>query len=259
MRIKILAIIFASVISFPIHSIVTDAEPTQITIVKHQVDYIESRIDNPVYTYYISASSGAKVYRKESTDSKVLYSIPWGEEVKTCKTNSKKFLGVKFGKTIAGYICKSDVTKQKPQSCTYDISAYHLTAKSYSDMRSITATNTKQYKLRMLATVGEYGIMTVNGRFCVALGSRFDCTIGQYFDIILSSGITIKCVKCDAKANKHTDVTNTYTSISKCATEFYVYAPALYSKCRSQGNLNILDEFKGQVNCIKVYDERIKL
>ena len=255
MKMKILAIIFASVISFPIHSIVTDAEPTQITIIEHQANHI----DNTIRTYYISKSNGANVYKKESKSSKVLYSIPWGEKVKTCKTDSKKFIGVKIGETIVGYICKSDVTKQKPQNCTYDISAYHLTAKSYSDMRSITATNTKQYKLRMLATVGEYGIMTVNGRFCVALGSRFDCDIGQYFDIILSSGITIKCIKCDAKADKHTDVTNTYTSVSKCATEFYVYTPALYFKCRSQGNLNILDEFKGQVNCIRVYRKKVKL
>lgn len=260
MKIKILSIILASVISFSIYTTVTDAEPIpKATIEKHEVDHVDGRIDNTVYTYYISASSGTEVYKKESTGSTVLYSIPWGEKVKTCKSNSKKFLGVKIGKTIVGYICKKDICKEKPRCIMYDISSYHLTAKSYSDMRSITATNTPQYKLRMLATVGDYGIMTVNGRYCVALGSHFDCSIGQYFDIILQNGIVIKCIKCDAKADEHTNANNVYTTVSKCATEFYVYTPALYSAAKNTGNLNCVPMFKGQVNHIKVYQKRIKL
>lgn len=275
-RVTMLAIIFAVIVFFPISKIETDAEaitekqnlevlPMEITNVVFEKK-IEKKTKkeftiyiNDCDTYYITATSGVNIRKKPTIESAVVETYPWSTKVELCKTSKKKYLGVKFEKIILGYICKDYVSKKKPKSRIYDISEYHLKNKSYSDMRTVTAKGTDQYKLRQLTEVGPYGVMTVNGRYCVALGTRFKCAIGQYFDIILSNGTAIRCIKCDVKANEHTDSTNVYTLATKCATEFYCYTPSLYSAGYKSGNLNCIPEFNGYIEAIKVYKERIKL
>ena len=231
-----------------------------ITITRNYVKKAEKQPKEGT-TYYISAESGVNVRRMPTKSAKVVEVLPWSTKVKLYEINSKNFLAWKNEKTntITGYIHRSCISKHKPKYQHYDISSYMLKTKTYTDMRLVNSRNTDQWKLRQLASIGPHGVMTVNGRYCVALGSRFKCKIGQYFDIILSNGNVVHCIKCDAKADKHTDPSNTYTFVSKCATEFYVCTPCLDSEARNTGNLNYISEFQGYVEAINVYRKKVKL
>lgn len=68
----------------------------------------------------------------------------------------------------------------------------------------------------------ESGFQMINDRYLVAMGTRFELTIGQYFDIVLENGTIIPCILGDEKDDDDTDITNTFTTHSKCATEFIV-------------------------------------
>ena len=123
---------------------------------------------------------------------------------------------------------------------------------------AITSTGSPQYKLQhWYAHTGNYGIRMVNDRYCVAIGSHFRCSIGQYFDLVLANGTIIKCIKGDEKANKDTDGSNIF-SRNGCATEFLIDRGALASSIKRSGDTSsACKRWKSRVVKIKVYKNNI--
>ena len=119
------------------------------------------------------------------------------------------------------------------------------------------SSRSNQGKLQTLATTDSKGLRTVNDRYTVAIGSHFNCEVGQYFDIVLKNGTIISAICGDWKANKDTDSTNVYTR-NGCATEFIVDSTKLCSAAKSSGDISsVYDEWDSPVTEIHVYNVNI--
>ena len=97
-----------------------------------------------------------------------------------------------------------------------------------------------QYQLQQAAITDVNGLQVVDGRYCVAVGTRFKASIGQYIDLVLSNGIVIPCVVGDIKSAKDTDSTNTFSS-NGCCSEFVVNMTKLNKTAKTRGDVSYLN------------------
>lgn len=130
--------------------------------------------------------------------------------------------------------------------------------KTYMSYKSITDRTSCQYKLQKRATTGKYGIRTIDGRYCIAVGSYYCTTIGTKLDIIMKNGTIVKCVLADGKDNKHTDSSNRLGK-NGCIVEFIVDTKSLDKTCKKMGDMSYVSSggLKGAVKSIRVYDETV--
>ena len=136
----------------------------------------------------------------------------------------------------------------------YDVPSNN-TIKSYMDYRCITSKSSKQYKLQnSIAYTGDNGIRMVNGRYCVAVGSYYTTTIGQYIDIELANGKVIKGILADCKDDRHTDSTNRINP-NGSVVEFVVDTKTLDSMAKKMGDISYVNGWNSKVVNIKVYDK----
>lgn len=108
--------------------------------------------------------------------------------------------------------------------------------KSYMSYKAITLTSSDQYKLQQIAYTGDYGIRMVDGRYCVALGSRWGKKIGTKLDVYLDDGTVLKVILGDQKQDRHTDSTNSFGLHNGDVLEFIVDTgsiPDVVKTCRS--------------------------
>lgn len=126
--------------------------------------------------------------------------------------------------------------------------------KSYMDYKAITSTSSNQYKLQEIAYT-DNGLRMVNDRYCVALGSYYTTTIGQYVDIELENGNVICGILADCKANKDTDSTNRIHSVDGSVVEFVVDTESLDSFAKKMGDISYINDWNSKVVNIKVYDK----
>ena len=142
----------------------------------------------------------------------------------------------------------------------YDIPKYEG-FKSWMSYKAITDKSSKQYKLQQIASTGYAGIRTVNNRYCVAIGTAFDTSIGTYIDLILEDGFVIPCIVADIKSPKHTDANNVFTITGKtkktiCCTEFVIDPDKLNLDAMESGNISDCNELWTEcVRAIVVYDK----
>lgn len=131
--------------------------------------------------------------------------------------------------------------------------------KSFMDYRSITNTDSKQYKLQQCySKTGEYGIRMADSRYIVAIGTYFTPDIGQYFDIILENGTVIPCILGDQKADVDTDSDNIITKHNGCMSEFIVDSDALNKDVKFHGDMSYcLKDWDSPIKTIKVYNRNI--
>lgn len=131
--------------------------------------------------------------------------------------------------------------------------------KSFMDYRTITNTDSKQYKLQQYyAETGEYGIRMVDSRYIVAIGTYFTSDIGQYFDIILENGTVIPCILGDQKADVDTDSDNIITKHNGCMSEFIVDSDALNEDVKFHGDMSYCSkDWDSPIKTIKVYNRNI--
>lgn len=141
---------------------------------------------------------------------------------------------------------------------TYDV-PYTSGFKSYMDYRAITYVDSLQYVLQNnYAYTGNYGIRMVNGRYCIAVGSRFTSSIGQYIDLVLENGTIIPCILADQKSDAHTDSDNIVTVHNGCASEFIVDMDYLDEVAKICGNISYCnDDWMYRVVEVRVYDENV--
>ena len=144
----------------------------------------------------------------------------------------------------------------------YDIPKYEG-FKSWMSYKAITNKSSKQYKLQQIASTGYAGIRTVNNRYCVAIGTAFDASIGTYIDLILEDGFVIPCIVADIKSPKHTDANNVFTITGKtkktiCCTEFVIDPDKLNLDAMESGNISDCNELWTEcVRAIVVYDKNV--
>lgn len=129
--------------------------------------------------------------------------------------------------------------------------------KSFEDYTDITDHTSKQYKLLngKNAYTGSDGVRMVNGRYCIALGSYFTDTIGQYVDVILQNGTVIECILGDQKSDRHTDAAHIAHRSDGSIVEFIIDSKATDFGVRLTGNIsNLHESWKSPVVKIVVYD-----
>jgi vacuolar-type H+-ATPase subunit I/STV1 len=120
--------------------------------------------------------------------------------------------------------------------------------KSYMSYKAITNTRSKQYQLQKQAvTDPTTGIRTINGDYCVAIGSGWGCAVGDRILVTLQGGKTFNALVADAKADAHTNSDNKTTTHDNSVIEFVVDIQSLPKKVRTSGNVGTLDQFSGGV------------
>lgn len=128
--------------------------------------------------------------------------------------------------------------------------------KSYMDADTITSRNTDQYKLKAKYVIDEQtGIWTVDGRYCIAVGSYYTQSIGTYIDVVMENGSTLHCILGECKRNRDTDCTNRQNP-NGSVIEFIVNTSSMPTMVRKMGNCSYAcEEMKGEVQSIIVYPQ----
>ena len=117
----------------------------------------------------------------------------------------------------------------------------HSGKKTYMSYKTITDKTSRQYELQTIAYTDEYGFRKIGDRYLVAIGTRFNAEVGQYFDAQLDNGEVIKCIIGDIKADCDTDSTNTFTA-QGCCLEFIVDTTVLELTVKKMGDCSYLCE-----------------
>lgn len=123
--------------------------------------------------------------------------------------------------------------------------------------KSIFGSWSEQYRLQTQQAFTDYtcGIRTVNGRYCIAMGSFYTDTIGQYIDIVMDNGAVLECIIGDQKADKDTDPSHRYHAIDGSIVEFIIDSDAMIGMARKMGDMSYADDsFEGSIDKIIVYD-----
>lgn len=188
-------------------------------------------------------------YEKKSTVSVRMYKVRQYNIVRGHVDKTKKWFIIKQDGEYS-YIPKKDLSNKKP----YVIKNTPKNSfKSYMSYK-VFSKGSKQYKLQQKAQTGIYGIRTINGRFCIALGSYYSHKIGQKVDLIMDNGEIIKCIVGDAKADIHTDSKNQKTISNGCISEFIVDMDRLEKSAKLSGNMSSCGHTFGRsIKKIKIY------
>lgn len=159
---------------------------------------------------------------------------------------------------VVGYISTDYISIREPESTTFNVP--YASNKTWMSYTTITSKSSKQFKLQKLAYTGNYGIRMVNNRYCVALGSYFNCEIGQYFDLVLANDVVIQCIMSDQKADVHTDSNNIITIESNCLSEFVVDIDNLNKDAKRDGSISsCTDTWNSHVKKIVIYKKGVEL
>ena len=205
------------------------------------------------------ATANVNVRSLPTTESNVYEVLNFNDEIRYVDYD-KEWVKIKYKDDYA-YVNKKYISNIATDYKTYQINDKN-NFKSFMSYK-LFHTSSKQYALQQHSYTGNYGIRMINGRYTVAIGTRFiddlsDC-IGTYFDVVLENGEVIPCVIGDVKANIHTDSSNTYTVHNGCFTEFIVDTKALNRNAKRDGNISsVKEEWNSPVDAIIVYDKRVE-
>ena len=140
-----------------------------------------------------------------------------------------------------------------PTKTPYKITG-HNGIKTFMSYTTIKDKTSNQYALQQLAYTDEMGFRKLNDRYCVAIGTAFNASVGQIFDAELENGTIIKCIVGDIKANKDTDISNIFTS-QGCCLEFIVDTNKLDGTIKTLGDCSSkCDEWKSPCVQYMTYD-----
>jgi hypothetical protein len=170
---------------------------------------------------------------------------------------NEEWVEILYEDSIA-YIYSDYISNEKCEYIEYSMPS-NSGFKSYMPYTSITSPSSNQYKLqKYCAYTGNYGIRMVNGRYCVAIGTAFNTSVGTYFDLVLENGTEIPCIVGDIKAETDTESNNIVTAHNGCVSEFIVDLNALNSSAKRDGDISsCCEEWNSPVVAIKIYDINI--
>ena len=237
---------------------VTNKEPPCLTAgFSNQLNLLSQSKEKIEYKKKYVKGTYVNIREQPSKNSEVIKQVSFNEKVVVIgsELSNDVWYTVDLDNKI-GYIHKDYVSDKPINYRIYNVPC--VKNKTWMPYTAITNRGSKQYKLQRIAYTGDYGIRMVNGRYCVAIGSHFECEIGQYFDLILANGEVIPCIMADQKANKHTDSANIVTISTNCLSEFIVDKNALNRNAKRDGDISsCCPEWKSTVKQIKVYEKVI--
>lgn len=214
-------------------------------------DNVHEEPKNYISGYCIT---NVNVRTEPNMESEILEVYPIYTEIQYINLK-EEWVEIKYGDGLA-YIYSDYINTGKPQYKEYSV-PHNIGFKSYMSYEAITSKSSPQYKLQSnYAYTGTYGIRQIDGRFCVALGTAFNASVGTYIDLVLQNGTVIPCVLSDIKANNHTQSNNIVTSHNGCVSEFLVSTKVLNSNAKRDGDISSCQEnWKSPVVVVKVYNE----
>lgn len=126
--------------------------------------------------------------------------------------------------------------------------------KSYMDAKCITSKSSPQYQLKSSYLLADNGIYTVNGRYCVAVGSYYTTEIGTLIDLIMDNGSIVPCILADCKSDTHTDIETHRQNVNGSIVEFIVSTSDLDSIAKKMGDCSYADErLLGEIIAIRIF------
>lgn len=221
------------------------------TEVKQVVETISEQENRNWYDVY--TIDCVNLRSEPSLTCEVLKVLGYGVKLKVCEYNDD-WLFVDYD--TEAYISKDYVSASEPAHKTFDISFCTTGGfKSYMPYTAITDINSKQYELQNQAYTGRNGIRTINDRYCVAVGTYFGASIGDYINLILENGTVIPCIVSDIKSDADTEYNNIATSVNGCVCEFVVDTSVMNKDARYNGDISSCQyEWESKVTKVKVYE-----
>lgn len=125
--------------------------------------------------------------------------------------------------------------------------------KTYMDYRTITRRDSAQYQLQQLAWTDADGFRRYEQYYLIALGTAYGNTIGQTYEITLSSGRVFLGMLGDVKADEHTDRTHKYIEMNGNVVEFIIDRKKMDADVLTGGDISPLG-FDGAVTKIRKVD-----
>ena len=124
--------------------------------------------------------------------------------------------------------------------------------KTYEYASALNSDGSKQKELQRSedTTSNEYGLRVHDGRYCIAVGTKYADTVGEKLNIVLSNGNIIPCIVGDVKAGKDTDSTESYCVHDGSVVEFIVDKHIFKKVCDNSGTVNFVPGFDGEIEKI---------
>ena len=229
--------------------------------VKTETLYFKKDISEPKYkTKKMYATTNVHIRSKPSIKSKSLGVLNFGKKINHIEKMENKWSKVIYKDKIC-YIYSKYLSLKKPKKpklpkyVEYSVPKNN-SFKSYESGNCITR-NKKipQGKLHsQYVTDYNTGIYTVNGRYCIALGSYYSTKVGTNIDLVMQNGSVVQCILADCKADKDTDKINRQHNIDGSVVEFVVNIGALPRMVKIMGDLSYASkQLKGEIKSIRVY------
>jgi len=203
-------------------------------------------------TGYIDVNTELNVRAYPNTSSEIITTLNWMDEIHY-SIYDEEWACVQID-DIYGFVSSKYITGEyESYTRTYSVSGDK--SKTFMDYRTITDRSSNQYKLQLRAyTNDDNGLRMLRGRYMVAIGSYFDCRVGQFIDVVLSDGEILECIVGDAKQDIHTDSQNLH-GLYGDTVEFIVDSNVLTDTTDVIGNISdVSEEFDGKVVEVRVYD-----
>lgn len=215
----------------------------------------DEKLKESIKTSVRYTTSRVNVRLKPSTNSKVVDILEFNSKIECYKYNNNWLVIIIDNNQY--YISKKYTSKTEMIKKSYDVPS-NSGWKSWMPYTAITSETSSQKKLQdYYAYTGNYGIRMINNRFCVALGSYFNCPIGQYLTLVLKNGTEIPCVMSDSKADKDTDSSNIFTKFNGCMSEFIV-SSSLNKDAKKSGNISSVNKsWDSPVVKVIIYDYNV--
>ena len=220
-------------------------EKTKEIIVESTLNNTETFKKPKETTNITNTTTTKKAVKTTKNETKITETFKPSKTTKTITTTTKS-------KTTRN--SKIETNKKEPINYVNRNVPSNNTIKSYMDYRCITSTGSNQYRLQRSAYTGDNGLRMVNGRYCIAVGSYYTTTIGQYIDVELKNGKVIKAILADCKADIHTDKTNRINP-NGSVIEFVVDTNLLDSTAKRMGDISYVNGWNSKVINIRVYNK----
>lgn len=126
--------------------------------------------------------------------------------------------------------------------------------KSYMSYKTIKSCSQKV--LQDFAYTGTYGIRMVDGRYCVAVGTACNASVGDYGELVLENNARIPIIVSDFKATVDTQLDNLITASNGCCSEFVVDVEVLDRNAKRDGTISsCCESWKSPVVKIIIYEK----
>lgn len=203
-------------------------------------------------TYF--TKTNVNLRKNYSLNSDVIKVVNYGEPVYVISELSNGWSNVNYN-GYEGYMKTEYLSETSINYTDYSLSVfgYNSSFKSFMPYSAITNRSSMQWKLQQQASTTSYGLRTIGGRVCVAIGTYFGAEVGTKIDLIMENGSTIQAIVADIKDDRHTDGRNIQTFDGSCV-EVLVHMASLPEMVRRMGDMSYMsDAWKGNISKIRVF------